>query len=114
MCRNIKPLFNYEPPATDEDVMDASLQYVRKVSGYNKPAEANRQAFDLAVDEIAAATRKLLATLRTSAPPRDREAEIERARLDAQRRFGAPPAVPGSQTTSGGARPGDLAETSQV
>lgn len=90
MCRNIRPLFNYEPPSTEQDVRDAALQYVRKISGYGKPSEANREAFELAVEEIAAATGKLLASLQTSAPPRDREAEIERARLDAAKRFGAP------------------------
>lgn len=89
MCRNIRPLFNYDPPSTEHDVREAALQYVRKVSGYNKPSEVNREAFELAIDQIAAATSRLLASLQTSAPARDREAEIERARLDAQRRFGA-------------------------
>lgn len=89
MCRNIRPLFNYDPPTTEQDAADAALQYVRKVSGYNKPSEVNRTAFEAAVDEITAATMRLLDSLETSAPPRDREAEIERARVDAQRRFGA-------------------------
>lgn len=89
MCRNIRPLFNYEPPASEADVREAALQFVRKVSGYNRPSEANRAAFDSAVEEVADATERLLASLRTAAPPRDREAEIERARLDAKRRFGA-------------------------
>lgn len=89
MCRNIRPLFNYDPPTTEQDAADAALQYVRKVSGYNKPSEVNRAAFEAAVDEITAATMRLLDSLETSAPPRDREAEIERARVDAQRRFGA-------------------------
>lgn len=90
MCRNIRPLFNYEPPATEQDVRDAALQYVRKISGYNKPSEVNREAFEAAIDEITAATSRLLGSLQTTAPPRDREAEIERARVDAQRRFGSP------------------------
>lgn len=90
MCRNIRPLFNYEPPATEDDVREAALQYVRKISGYNKPSEVNRDAFESAIDEIAAVTGRLLASLQTSAPPRDRQAEIERARQDAARRFGAP------------------------
>lgn len=88
MCRNIRPLYNYEPPSTEGDVRDAALQYVRKISGYNKPSEVNREAFEAAIDDIAAATSRLLDSLQTTAPPRDREAEIERARLDAQRRFG--------------------------
>ena len=88
MCRNIRPLFNYQPPATEDDVRGAALQYVRKISGYNKPSEVNRQAFESAVDGIAAVTSELLAALQTSAAPRDRQAEIERARQDAARRFG--------------------------
>lgn len=89
MCRNIRPLFNYDPPATHDDVREAALQYVRKISGYNKPSEANREAFEAAVEEVTAATSRLLASLQTSAPPRDRAAEIERARRDAARRFGS-------------------------
>ena len=87
MCRNIHTLFNYEPPATDEEVRGAALQYVRKVSGYTKPSQANEEAFDRAVDEVTAATAKLLASLVTSAAPRDREVEAERKRARAAERF---------------------------
>lgn len=80
MCRNIRPLFNYDPPATEADANAAALQYVRKVSGYTRPSQANAEAFDAAVAEVAAATNRLLATLVTSAPPRDRDTEILRAR----------------------------------
>ena len=80
MCRNIKPLYNFDPPVTDDDVRAAALQYVRKVSGYTKPSQANEAAFNTAVDEIAAATSKLLDSLTTTAPPRDREVLIQRAR----------------------------------
>jgi hypothetical protein len=89
MCRNIHTLFNYEPGATDEEVRDASLQYVRKISGYTKPSRANEEAFGRAVDEVAAATRRLVDSLVTSAPPRDREVEAERARARAAERFAA-------------------------
>jgi hypothetical protein len=89
MCRNIHTLFNYEPPATKDEVRDASLQYVRKVSGSTKPSRANEDAFNLAVDEIAAATERLLNALVTSAPPKDREIEAERARARAAKRFAA-------------------------
>ena len=88
MCRNIRPLFNYEPATTDDDVRAAALQYVRKVSGSSKPSNANQEAFDRAVDEIAEATSRLLDALVTNAPPRDREAEIARARERNARRFG--------------------------
>ena len=87
MCRNIHTLFNYEPPATHEEVRGAALQYVRKVSGYTKPSQANEEAFDRAVDEVTAATAKLLASLVTSAAPRDREVEAERKRARAAERF---------------------------
>lgn len=80
MCRNIKPLYNFQPPVTDGDVRAAALQYVRKVSGYTKPSQANEAAFDDAVSAVAEATATLLASLTTSAPPRDREVLIERAR----------------------------------
>jgi len=80
MCRNIRPLFNYEPPTTEADVRDAALQYVRKISGYTKPSQANAAAFERAVDAVAEASRELLEALVTTAPPRDREREIERAR----------------------------------
>jgi hypothetical protein len=89
MCRNIHTLFNYEPPATQDEVRDASLQYVRKVSGFTKPSRANEDAFNLAVDEVAAATQRLLDALVTSAPPKDREVEAERARARAAKRFAA-------------------------
>ena len=80
MCRNIRPLFNYEPPTTTEDVHDAALQYVRKISGYTKPSQANAAAFERAVEAVAAASRELLDSLVTTAPPRDRERELVRAR----------------------------------
>jgi hypothetical protein len=89
MCRNIHTLFNYEPPATKDEVRDASLQYVRKVSGFTKPSRANEDAFNLAVDEIAAATQRLLDALVTSAAPKDREIEAERARARSAKRFAA-------------------------
>ena len=88
MCRNIKTLHNFEPPATDHEVREAALQYVRKISGSAKPSKANQEAFDLAVDEVAAATGRLLAALVTSAPPRDREDEAAKARARAEKRFG--------------------------
>jgi hypothetical protein len=87
MCRNIHTLYNYEPPATNEEIHDASLQYVRKVSGFTKPSQANEAAFARAVDEIAAATTRLLEQLVTSAAPKDREIEAERARARAAKRF---------------------------
>jgi hypothetical protein len=88
MCRNIKTLHNFEPPATDDEVRSAALQYVRKVSGSAKPSKANEAAFERAVDEIAHVTRHLLAELVTTAPPRDREVEAARARARAEKRFG--------------------------
>jgi hypothetical protein len=87
MCRNIHTLFNYEPPANDEEVRDASLQYVRKISGFTKPSKANEAAFARAVDEVAAATRRLVDELVTTAAPKDREVEAERARARAAERF---------------------------
>jgi hypothetical protein len=89
MCRNIHPLFNYEPAATDEEIRDAALQYVRKISGFTKPSKANEETFARAVDEVAAASRRLVDTLVTSAPPKDREVEAERARARAAERFAA-------------------------
>jgi hypothetical protein len=89
MCRNIHTLFNFEPPATSEEVRDASLQYVRKISGFTKPSRANEAAFALAVDEVTAATQKLIDSLVTSASPKDREAEAERARERAAKRYAA-------------------------
>ncbi len=89
MCRNIHTLFNFEPAATDEEVRDAALQYVRKVSGFTKPSQANEEAFARAVDEIAEATRRLVDGLVTAAPPKDREVEAERRRVRAAERFAA-------------------------
>jgi hypothetical protein len=91
MCRNIQKLFNIDPAATDEEIRDAALQYVRKISGYTKPSHANETAFERAVDAVAAASARLLDELVTSAPPRDREAEAARASARAARRFGAVP-----------------------
>jgi len=88
MCRNIRTLHNFEPPATDEEVHAAALQYVRKVSGSAKPSKANEEAFSNAVDEVAEATRRLLAYLVTTAAPRDREVEAARARERGAKRFG--------------------------
>jgi hypothetical protein len=87
MCRNIHTLFNYEPPATQEEVRDAALQYVRKISGFTKPSQANEAAFVRAVDEVTAATQRLVDGLVTSAAPKDREVEAERARARAAKRF---------------------------
>jgi hypothetical protein len=87
MCRNIHTLFNYEPPATADEVRSAALQYVRKVSGFAKPSKANEEAFARAVGEVSEATARLLAELVTSAAPRDREVEAERARARAAKRF---------------------------
>jgi len=87
MCRNIKTLFNFEPPVTDEEIRAASLQFVRKLSGFNKPSKANEAAFLAAVDEAAAVSRKLLSSLETNAPPRDREVEAAKARARAAQRF---------------------------
>lgn len=89
MCRNIRQLHNFEPPATDDEVRASALQFVRKVSGSTKPSKANQAAFDHAVDEIARVTRELLDALVTHAPPRDREVEAERARARAAVRYGA-------------------------
>ena len=87
MCRNIHTLFNYEPPATEEEVRDAALQYVRKISGFTKPSRANEEAFARAVDEVAEASARLLNALVTTAPPRDREVEAERKRVRAAERL---------------------------
>jgi hypothetical protein len=87
MCRNIHTLFNYEPPATEHEVADAALQYVRKISGFTKPSRANEEAFTRAVDEVAGATQRLIDALVTSAPPKDREVEAARARARAAKRF---------------------------
>lgn len=87
MCRNIKTLFNFEPPVTDEEIRAASLQFVRKVSGFNKPSKVNEAAFLAAVDEIAAVSRKLLSSLETSAPPKNRAEETAKARARSAQRF---------------------------
>jgi hypothetical protein len=87
MCRNIKILFNFEPPVTEEEIRAASLQFVRKVSGFNKPSKANETAFLAAVEEIAAISRNLLDSLQTNAPPRNRAEEAARARARAAQRF---------------------------
>ncbi len=89
MCRNIRTLHNFEPPATDEEVHDAALQYVRKISGSTKPSQANEEAFDQAVDEVAVATKVLLDGLTTSAQPKNREVEAEKRRSRATARFAA-------------------------
>ncbi len=88
MCRNIRPLFNFDPPASEDEIRASALQFVRKVSGYSKPSQVNRAAFDQAIDEISEVTRRLLDALQTSAPPRNREAEAEKARERAAARFG--------------------------
>ena len=89
MCRNIRVLYNFEPPATEDEIHAAALQYVRKVSGFNKPAKANEAAFNAAVNEIANATAKLMNDLRSSAAPKDREVEAARARARSMKRFGS-------------------------
>lgn len=88
MCRNIKQLFNFDPPTTDEEIQAASLQFVRKVSGFTKPSKANEDAFLLAVDEISAVAKKLLQSLETTAPPKNREEEMAKARARTALRFG--------------------------
>jgi hypothetical protein len=88
MCRNIKPLYNFEPPTTDDEIRAAALQFVRKISGFQKPSTVNEPAFNAAVEEISASAKKLLAALITTAPPKDRETERERGRERNRRRFG--------------------------
>ncbi len=88
MCRNIRTLYNFEPPATDDEIRAAALQFVRKISGFTKPSEANEKAFDRAVEEVARTSSKLLKSLKTTASPRNREAEMARAHARAVRRFG--------------------------
>ena len=88
MCRNIRTLFNFEPPATEQEIRDASLQFVRKLSGFSLPSKANAQAFDVAVEEIAASARTLIASLVTTAEPRDRETEAQKAKARSTARFG--------------------------
>ena len=89
MCRNIHTLFNFEPPATEDEVRGAAVQYVRKISGFTKPSQANEEAFEQAVDEVAAATARLLDVLVTNAPPKDREVEAARRRERGAKRFAA-------------------------
>ena len=91
MCRNIHTLYNFEPPATEDEVRGAALQYVRKVSGFTKPSQANEAVFAAAVDEVADATRRLIDALVTNAAPKDREVEAERARERAKKRFATTP-----------------------
>lgn len=88
MCRNIKPLFNFEPPATDEEIHAASLQFVRKISGFTKPSKANEEAFQAAVEDIAKVAATLMGSLVTQAPPRDRDIIAQRARERSAKRFG--------------------------
>ena len=88
MCRNIRTLFNFEPPATEQEVRAAALQFVRKLSGFNVPSQANEAAFNLAVEQVAASARTLIASLTTSAQPRNRETEAARARARSAERFG--------------------------
>ena len=90
MCRSIKTLFNFKPPATGDEIRAASLQFVRKISGYHRPSHANEAAFNAAVEQVAAIAHKLLESLQTSAEPRDREVEAARARARAAERFGTP------------------------
>jgi hypothetical protein len=89
MCRNIQALYNFEPPATDEEVRGAALQYVRKISGFTNPSQANAEAFEQAVDEVAAASARLLSRLVTLAPPKDREVEAAKRRARSAQRFAA-------------------------
>ena len=104
MCRNIKPLFNYDPPATEEEIRLSSLQFVRKISGFTNPSKANGAAFDTAVDEIAGIARRLIDTLTTQAPARSREQEEARRKAAAAERFGE---TPGRGEELHGAGPGD-------
>jgi hypothetical protein len=88
MCRNIKNLFNFEPPVTEDEIRASSLQFVRKISGFTKPSKANEAAFQAAVDEVSATARRLLSSLETTAPPKDREEEAAKAKARAAARFG--------------------------
>jgi hypothetical protein len=91
MCRNIKTLANFEPPATDDEIHASALQFVRKLSGMNRPSRANQQAFDHAVEEVAAAAHRLVHSISTTAPPRNRDNELRKAKERARQRFAAPP-----------------------
>jgi hypothetical protein len=90
MCRNIKTLANFDPPATDDEIRASALQFVRKLSGMNRPSRANQQAFDHAVDEVTAAAERLIHSIATSAPPRNRDEELRKARERARQRFATP------------------------
>lgn len=87
MCRNIRTLFNFEPPATEDEIRASALQFVRKLSGFSRPSQANAEAFDLAVEEVSVAARRLLKSLETTSPPRDRDVEAEKARARSRARF---------------------------
>ena len=87
MCRNIRPLFNFEPPASEDEIRASALQFVRKVSGFSKPSQTNAEAFDRAVEEVAEAARRMISSLHSAAPPRDRQTEASKARERARRRF---------------------------
>ena len=93
MCRNIRPLFNFEPPASDEEVRAASVQFVRKISGFTAPSKANQDAFNRAIDEIASAARRLVDELETNAPKKNREEEAQKAKARAAERYGRGPEV---------------------
>lgn len=99
MCRNIKTLHNFSPPATDEEIRASAIQFVRKLSGFSKPSKANAEAFDRAVGQVTDAARELLGALVTNSPPRDREIEAARARERSAKRFSATPASPGGKET---------------
>ena len=88
MCRNIKTLFNFEPPATDDEIRASALQFVRKLSGFNKPSQTNQAAFDRAVEEVCEVANRLLSSLHTQAPPRDRAVEVQKAKERSRLRFG--------------------------
>jgi len=88
MCRNIKTLFNFEPPATDDEIRASALQFVRKLSGFNKPSQTNQAAFDRAVEEVSEVANRLLSSLHTQAPPRDRAVEVQKAKERSRLRFG--------------------------
>lgn len=90
MCRNIRTLFNFEPPATDEEIHDAAIQFVRKLSGFARPSRANEEAFELAVTEVSASARRLIDSLVTQSPPRDRQVEAKKAKERSARRFSTP------------------------
>jgi len=93
MCRNIKPLFNFDPPATDAEIHDAALQFVRKLSGFTAPAQRNQNAFERAVNKVAAAASELLRSMETNQPPKDREEEAAKARARSALRFARPPEI---------------------